>query len=130
MKKFLLTIATLLSIGSMSAAFVAVPAFAAPPQQNACESIGGRYDAATGNCDTGGSSIQDILNTILTLFSIIVGIAAVIMIMVGGLKYITAAGDASKLTSARHTIVYAVVGLVVAGLAQFMVQFVIQRTVK
>ncbi len=131
MKRTLLTLAALFGFTFLMVAPVALPVAAAPPQQAACESIDGTYDAATGECSTGGGTdLQGLIRTLLTLFSIIVGITAVIMIIVGGFKYITSGGDSNKITSAKNTIVYAIVGLVIAGLAQFLVQFVIQHTVK
>jgi hypothetical protein len=45
----------------------------------------------------------------------------------GGFKYITSGGDESGAKSARNTIIYAVVGLVIVALAQFIVKFVINN---
>jgi hypothetical protein len=47
------------------------------------------------------------------------------MILVGGLKYTTSGGDASSVSSAKNTIIYALVGLIVAAFAQFLVRFVL-----
>jgi hypothetical protein len=49
------------------------------------------------------------------------------MIIVGGLKYILSAGDSGNVTSAKNTIVYAIVGLVIVALAQFVVRFVLTK---
>ncbi len=49
------------------------------------------------------------------------------MIIVGGLKYITSGGDSGNITSAKNTILYAIVGLIVVALAQIIVRFVLQR---
>lgn len=59
----------------------------------------------------------------LLLFAI--GIIAVIMIIIGGIRYVTSNGDSSQVTSAKNTILYAVVGLIVALLAYAIVNFVI-----
>jgi cytochrome bd-type quinol oxidase subunit 2 len=77
--------------------------------------------------DTGSGRIQNIVTTIVNIFSIVVGIVAVIMIVVGGFKYITSGGDSGNITSAKNTIVYAVIGLVIVALAQFLVQFVLKQ---
>lgn len=58
---------------------------------------------------------------------IAVGVASVIMIIVGGLKYVLSAGDASKASSAKNTIIYALVGLLVAAFAQGIIVFVLNR---
>ena len=55
----------------------------------------------------------------------IVGAVAVIMLIIGGLKYIVSGGDASKVQSAKNTILYALVGIIVAILAYAAVNFVI-----
>lgn len=80
-----------------------------------------------GNCgDTSG--VQRAVSAALRILSIIVGIAAVIMVVVAGLKYITSGGDSSNVASAKNTLIYAIVGLVIAGLAQAIVRFVLGKT--
>ena len=59
--------------------------------------------------------------------SIIIGIAAVIMVIVGGLSLITANGDAQAIARARSSIIYALVGIVIAALAQILVAFVLNK---
>ncbi len=71
----------------------------------------------------GNAAIQNVIN--LLLFAI--GIIAVIVIIIGGIKYVTSDGDSSKLKGARETILYAVVGLVIALLAYSIVRFVVGR---
>mgnify|MGYP000872202657 CR=1 FL=1 len=69
------------------------------------------------------SIVEDVIN----IFSWIVGVVSVIMVIFGGFRYITSGGDAGKVTSAKNTIVYALVGLVVAALAQVLVLFVLGK---
>lgn len=75
----------------------------------------------------GESQITNAVKTAVNLLSFLVAIIAVIMLIIGGLKYITSSGDSSSTTSARNTIIYAVVGIAVASLAQFIVKFVLGR---
>lgn len=75
----------------------------------------------------GTGRINDIITQAINIFSIIVGIVAVIMIIVGGFKYITSGGDSGNISSAKNTIIYAVIGLVIVALAQFLVQFVLDK---
>ena len=49
------------------------------------------------------------------------------MVVVGGLKYITANGSSGALASARNTVIYALVGLVIVAIAQVLVHFVIRK---
>lgn len=81
------------------------------------------------NNQNAGDSFNDILTNAINIFSIVVGIIAVIMIIVGGFKFITSAGQSEAVASARKTIMYALVGLVVVVLAQFIVHFVIGKVV-
>lgn len=73
------------------------------------------------------TKINTIVGTIIDLFSLVVGIISVIMIIIGGLKYITSGGDSGNVTGAKNTILYAVIGLVVVALAQFIVRFVLEQ---
>jgi len=107
-----------LMIGAVTVAPLAT-AYAAPADsaQDGVNSIGGQ-DA--GNTDLGGL-IRNIINILLYL----IGAIAVIMIIIGGIRYTTSNGDASNTKSAKDTILYAVVGLVVAILAFAIVNFVL-----
>jgi hypothetical protein len=73
------------------------------------------------------TKVNDLVKLIINIFSVIVGIVAVIMIIFGGFKYITSGGDSSSVTGAKNTILYAIIGLVVVAMAQFIVRFVLQR---
>lgn len=64
-------------------------------------------------------------NRILSTFTFIIGAIAVLMIVIGGLRYVLSAGDATALTSAKNTILYAAVGLVLAAMANAIVNFVL-----
>ena len=66
-------------------------------------------------------AFRQITNTILY----IVGIIAVIMLIIGGIKYVVSGGDAKKVTDAKNTVLYAIIGLVIAVFAYAIVNFVI-----
>jgi hypothetical protein len=55
----------------------------------------------------------------------IIGAISVIMLIIGGIRYVVSGGDSAAVTSAKNTILYAVVGIVVAVLAYALVNFVI-----
>jgi len=65
-----------------------------------------------------------ILTKVARILSLIIGVAAIIMIIVGGLKYILSQGDTANVQSAKNTILYAVIGLAVASMAQAIIFFV------
>ena len=69
--------------------------------------------------DTG--VFRQVTNTVLY----IVGIIAVIMLIIGGIKYVVSGGDSKKVTDAKNTVLYAIIGLVICFLAFAIVNFVI-----
>ena len=80
-----------------------------------------------GTDEAAGGKLNNIIRLIVNIFSLIVGVIAVIMIIIGGLKYITSGGDSGNISGAKNTILYAVVGLVVVALSQFVVRFVLNK---
>lgn len=135
LRKTLAIVGASLLLGLVPAVTLGTPAYAADPIGD-CLSQGSGLNAGLGGeectpSETGEGSqkIQQIVTTIVNIFSIIVGIVAVIMIIWGGFKYITSGGDSGNITSAKNTIIYAIIGLVVVALAQFIVQFVLDRVV-
>jgi len=124
MKKLIITTATLALTLFAGGQLVPAVVHAAPADANVCAGI-----QATGatSCTDDGGQITGLIRTIINILSIIVGVAAVIMIIVGGLKYVTSGGESSNIASAKNTIIYAIVGLIIAALAQFLVQFVLNK---
>ena len=78
---------------------------------------------STGQQDS--RSAGDIAKDVVNIMFFIVGVMAVIMIIWGGIRYVLSAGNSAALTSAKNTIMYAVIGLIVAILAYTIVNFVI-----
>lgn len=86
------------------------------------------------SCTSGGLSqgqanqkLNNIIHTVINLLSVIVGVVAVIMIIIGGLRYITSGGSDTSVTGAKNTILYAIIGLIIVALAQIMVRFVLSK---
>lgn len=79
---------------------------------------------AAGGDDT-APTLTDYVQLIINALLFIIGAVAVIMIIVGGIRYVTSGGDANAATSARNTIMYAVVGLLIAAIAYAIVNFVV-----
>ena len=131
-----------LAIAGASLALALVPALAVVSPAVYADDIGNCLSQGSGldnlnidgectpaDTETGTQKIQDIVTTIVNIFSVVVGIVAVIMVIWGDFKYITSGGDQSNVTSAKQTIMYAIIGLVIVALAQFLVQFVLERVV-
>lgn len=66
-----------------------------------------------------------IFTTVTNTLLFIVGVLSVLMIIVGGLRYVVSGGNATAVTSAKNTILYALVGLIVAFLAYAAVNFLL-----
>lgn len=97
----------------------------AAPIDSAYEACGTSNSPVCANVDD--AQVNTLVQTIINILLYVLGIIAVIMIIVGGIRYTTSNGDASSLTSAKNTILYSVVGLVVALMAWTIVNFVIGR---
>ncbi len=129
MKRFFMVIASI--VFGLTLLFASTSTFAASDaaKEQACKAIGGTYSG--GVCSDGSSNAQpqDIVNSIINIFSWVVGAISVIMLIFGGFKYITSGGDSGKITSAKNTIIYALVGLVIVALSQVLVNFVLRKSI-
>lgn len=113
------------------AGFVFVPAAAVAQQTQSptttaiCEGLA----ISGGNCQEqpGQTNVNSAVKTAINVLSLVVGIIAVIMIIIGGLKYIISSGDSSNINSAKNTILYALIGLVIVAMAQVLVRFVVTK---
>ena len=70
---------------------------------------------------------KGLIKTVVNVLLWAVGVLSVIMIIFSGFRYITSAGDASKTKSAQSTLIYSVVGLIVAIMAYAIVNMVTNR---
>lgn len=89
----------------------------------------GLAGGGTSDCSNpaGSPSVEGVIGTAINLISLIVGVIAVIMIIIGGLKYIMSSGDSNNINSAKNTILYAIIGLVIVAFAQVIVKFVLHK---
>lgn len=127
-KNIILSLGLLVSFAGFSLAFSA-PTQAGLFEQAKNEACGGAQltgaNASCAGADT--SKLDNTIKFVVNLISIIIGIVAVIMILINGLKFITSAGDSNKVGSAKSGIIWAIVGLVIVGSAQFLVNFVLNK---
>jgi hypothetical protein len=75
------------------------------------------------------TDVNDIIMIVVNTLLFVIGIISVIMIIIGGIMYTTSAGDSGQVTKAKNTILYAVIGLVVALLAFAIVNWVVDQFV-
>ncbi len=122
-RKILLIAVLLFSV----VALMPLTAHAIDTKTAVCEGAGLVSGASGCTPAAGQPSVDSTLVKALNIFSAIVGIIAVIMIMVGGLRYIMSGGDSSQTNNAKNTILYAAIGLAIVALAQIIVKFVVRR---
>ena len=70
-----------------------------------------------------------IFTQVTNILLFLIGVLSVIMLIFGGLRYVISGGNSSAVTAAKNTILYAIVGLIVAILAYAVVNFVINSLV-
>ena len=75
---------------------------------------------------TGGKEVGTVVVDVINLMLYIIGILSVIMIIFSGIKYATSAGATDKVKSAKDTLIYSVVGLIIAIFAFAIVNFVLK----
>lgn len=75
--------------------------------------------------DSSGDGIFGIIKVVIRVILIIGGIIAVIMIIIGGIRYMTSNGDQADVKAAKDTILYAVIGLIVASGGYAIVTWVV-----
>lgn len=73
------------------------------------------------------TNLPDLITKVVNTLLYIIGIAAVIMLIVGGMQYVMSQGNESSVKNAKNTILYAIIGVVVAVIAYAVVNFVIHR---
>lgn len=66
-----------------------------------------------------------IFTTIVNILLFIIGALSVIMLIIGGIRYTVSGGNASAVTAAKNTIIYAIVGIIVAVLAFAIINFIL-----
>lgn len=108
------------------------PAYSA---NNPCSDVctcDGVADSVREAAGCGNNTSKDGLpNAVIAIINVIIsisGILAVLFIIVGGVQYMTSQGDVAKIQKAKHTILYAVIGLIIVILAFAIVNFIINKT--
>ena len=125
---FLVSLASLGVVGLANVNAAATPA----PVSNtsaACDALH-QLDPSHECGPKGDSGVSSIIKAVVSILSYIVGVAAVFMVILAGFKYVTSSGDSGRISSAKSTLVYALVGLAIAALAQVLVHLVLTDATK
>lgn len=121
MKRSLALVSASLTALILAVVFVTTPVFAVGTISDGADAARGAQQPTNLFGDAG------IFSQISSVLLFIVGAIAVIMIVIGGLRYVISGGDASQVQSAKNTILYALVGVIVAILAYAAVNFVVHN---
>ena len=90
------------------------------PESETCKSdADAKQNPLTGTSGT--------LYKVSLIISVVAGIAAVIVIIVSGIRYMTSGGDSQKVSSAKNTMIGAIAGLLIIVLAQTIITFIVKR---
>lgn len=109
---------------------LAAPAFAECTDVCTCPGVSAAVKAAAGCPDTAPTA--DFSDTLIGILNGVIGIlatVAVVVIIIGGIYYMTSNGDPGKVKRAKDTILYAVIGLIVCALAAVIVNFVVKTLI-
>jgi hypothetical protein len=90
----------------------------------------GGTGGATVDCTStgqGAGTIGTLASDVVNIFSVVVGAAAVIMIIYSGFRYITSGGDSGRVGGAKNSLIYAIIGLVIVAVAQLIVHYVLNQ---
>jgi hypothetical protein len=120
MRRYLLLIAPVLFAPSV---------VLATTKEKLCQgaNVGAGQACPGGDPAAGDTALTTEIGDIVNLMLYLAGAIAVIVIIYGGIRYVTSTGDAARVKAAKDTIMYAVVGLIVALLAYAIVNFVVNN---
>lgn len=111
-------------------AFQVMPLAGAATFDVNCTSIKAQNESAVCNSRTSDDPLagsDGLIIRIANIIAFVAGAAAIIMILVGSIQFITAGGDASNAKNARNTVLYALIGLAIVLLARSIVIFVVRH---
>lgn len=138
--KYIVSKIVVLVVMVLSVTFAVSPAVLAvdvlPNSDGICSSktaTGSAPDICKDNLATKGNDSNPILgkNGFLTIgikiFTFILGVVAIFVLMINGVRMMTASGDSNSINTARNGVIYALIGLVIAFSAQMLVTFVLNK---
>ncbi len=123
----LIIVALAVSLGVSGAILAPTATYAACTSAADCVQDGA--DKAGGK-SSNTADPKEIIQTIVRILLFLIGAVSVIMIIIGGFRYVISQGDSGAVTSAKNTILYAVIGLIVAIFAWAIVDFVVDNLAK
>lgn len=129
MKRMLVSILATIPLLTAVAMVVPARANAVDPVAGACKGKASGTAICEAGKDNKGSLVGDngILTKIIQTFAYVAGIVAVVTGTVGGVRIAISNGDPGAIKAGKETVIYAIVGVVIAGFAQTIVIFVLKK---
>jgi hypothetical protein len=129
-KLFTISIVTLLVLSGSIQGASAFDLFGGACTGNAKNSPSCQQAQNQGGANNRVTGAGNIINVAADILAIVTGIAAIIIIIIGGLTLVTSGGSSEAVTNARRRIIYALIGLVVVALAWTITRFITDRLVQ
>ena len=132
MRRFVMVIISLAAVAGIGLAFLATPVLAKNDitQDNikaVCDNNPNSTVCRDLDNPDAGKGVPHLFQNIINILLYAAGLVAIIMIVVSGIRFVTSRGDSNTVTKARQTLIYSVVGLLIAVLAFAVVNFVFSR---
>ncbi|HRJ06797.1 MAG TPA: hypothetical protein PK096_01425 [Candidatus Saccharibacteria bacterium] len=118
-----LLLVPIMALGVSLAVPAMAPAYAASGDDLGIDEGAGAAQGNDQSADLFGN--DGVFRTITNVLLFLIGAVSVIMLIIGGIRYTISGGDSAAVTSAKNTILYAIVGIIVALLAYAIVNFVL-----
>ena len=99
-------------------------------QCGACAAAGISDTECEAKAKQSTGDLNSLIHKIINVISVFAGIIAVIMLIVGGFRYITGSGSDQAVAAAKKTILYAIIGLVIVAFAQVIARFALTQATK
>ena len=106
------------------------PVYAADPPAEPTNVNKSVTDGLKATGASNGKKLEGNIKLVVNVLLFLLGAIAVLMIIIGGIRYVLSNGESSQVTAAKNTIMYAVIGLIVALLAYAIVNFVVDQFAK
>lgn len=101
-----------------------------PASEGLCRGTGGVWSKdGCVSANANNNDLQSLIKTIVNVLIFLGAAVAVIMIVIGGMRYVTSGGDQNSVKTAKNTILYAIIGLIVMILAYAAVDFVLNALI-
>ena len=128
-----LILSLILMTGFYGAAVPAAVSAQSSIADNVCSGVlstSGEDASGASSCEEDGeNNFTSIITRVINIFSILIGAISVIMIIIGGFRYIVSGGDQNNVTAAKNTIMYAIIGLVVVLFSQVIARFILTNAI-